>query len=131
MDIPAAGAIVFDSHRRLLLIQRGRPPAELHWSVPGGKCLDGEPAADACVREVMEETGLLVRAVRHAGRVCRPALGDDRFLIDDFVCEVVGGQLRAADDAVAAGWFDRAALQDLRMVPELVETLRVWQLLPD
>lgn len=99
--------------------------------MPGGKCLPGEPPAQACVREVAEETGLLVRVIRHAGRVRRPASGDDRFVIDDFVCEVVGGRLQAADDAAAAGWFGLAALADLQLVPELVDTLREWQLLPD
>src|SRR5579859_374033 len=55
---PCAGGIVHDGDGRLLVVRRGRPPSAGRWSVPGGRCRPGEPAADACVREVAEETGL-------------------------------------------------------------------------
>ena len=131
MDIYAAGGIVFDDQRRLLLIRRGRPPAALAWSVPGGRCLPGESAEAACVRELAEETGLVVRVNRLAGRIHRPAPGGHRFVIDDFVCTMTGGELRAGDDAVEAGWFDRASFDRLNLVPDLAETLAGWSLLPD
>jgi ADP-ribose pyrophosphatase YjhB (NUDIX family) len=131
MDIYAAGGIVFDDQRRLLLIRRGRPPAALAWSVPGGRCLPGESAEATCVRELAEETGLVVRVDRLAGRIHRPAPGGHRFVIDDFVCTMTGGELRAGDDAVDAGWFDRASFDRLHLVPALAETLAGWSLLPD
>ncbi|HEU5270279.1 MAG TPA: NUDIX domain-containing protein [Jatrophihabitans sp.] len=130
MDIHAAAGIVFDDQRRLLLIRRGREPAALTWSVPGGKCLPGETAEAACVRELAEETGLLVRVDRWAGRIHRPAPGGHRFVIDDFVCTLTGGALRAGDDAVEVGWFDRASFNRLRLAPALASTLAEWQLLP-
>jgi ADP-ribose pyrophosphatase YjhB (NUDIX family) len=86
MDIPAAGGLVFDANRRLLLIRRGRPPGAGLRSVPGGRCEAGESAEAACVRELAEETGLTVRVSRWAGRVIRPAPDGHRYLIDDFVC---------------------------------------------
>lgn len=122
---------MFDAQRRLLLIRRGREPAALSWSVPGGKCLAGESPAVACVREVAEETGLVVQVDRWAGRVHRPAPGGHRFVIDDFVCTLAGGELRAGDDALEAGWFDRASFARLPLVPDLAETLANWGLLPD
>jgi 8-oxo-dGTP diphosphatase len=131
MDIQAAAGIVFDARRRLLLVRRGREPAALTWSVPGGKALPGETAEQTCVRELWEETGLVVRVDRLAGRVFRPAPSGDRFVIDDFLCTVVGGRLQAGDDAIEAGWFDRAALERLPLVPELARALEGWGLLPD
>jgi len=131
MDIYAAAGIVFDEQRRLLLIRRGREPAALTWSVPGGKCLPGETAEAACVRELAEETGLLVRIDRLAGRIRRPAPGGHCFVIDDFVCTVTGGELRAGDDAIEAGWFDRIAFNRLQLAPALATTLAGWRLLPD
>ncbi len=121
---------MFDDAARLLLIRRGRPPAERLWSVPGGKCEGGESPADACAREVAEETGLQVDVVRVAGRVERPAPGGDVFVIDDFVCRVVGGALQAGDDASEARWVDLADLTALPLTPLLFETLRSWDLLP-
>ena len=49
---------------RILLIQRGRPPGEGLWAVPGGKVQFGEAMADAVRREVFEETGLQTRPGR-------------------------------------------------------------------
>jgi 8-oxo-dGTP diphosphatase len=128
---PCAGGIVFDDAGRLLVIRRGQPPAAGSWSVPGGRCLDGESAAAACVREVAEETGLRVTVLRHAGTVERAAPAGGTFVIDDFVCRVVSGDLAAGDDAADARWATRAQLRQLALVPQLYETLQAWGLLPD
>ena len=65
--VPCAGGIVHDAAGRLLVILRGHAPSAGTWSVPGGRCLPGEAAPDACVREVREETGLAVVVQRWAG----------------------------------------------------------------
>ncbi|PZS35550.1 MAG: NUDIX hydrolase [Pseudonocardiales bacterium] len=125
-----AGAIVFDSAGRLLLIQRGRPPAQGTWSVPGGRCLPGEAARDACVREVAEETGLRVSVQRHAGRVERDGTDGRIYDIDDFVCAVVGGALQAGDDADEVRWVRCDELPGLSLVPGLLDALAEWDLMP-
>jgi 8-oxo-dGTP diphosphatase len=127
---PCAGGIVFDAAGRLLLIRRGQPPAAGSWSVPGGRCHPGEPPATACVREVAEETGLDVTVLRRAGRVERAAPDGSVYVIDDFVCRLVGGVLRAGDDAVDAGWFAPADLTGLELVPGLLDALAEWAVYP-
>jgi mutator protein MutT len=131
VQIPAAGGIVFDEQRRLLLIQRAKPPSAGRWSVPGGKCEAGETAADACIREVAEETGLDVEVVSYAGRVSRASPDGGVFVIDDFVCRVVGGAIVAGDDADKAGWFRLADLAVLPLAEGLLDALAGWDLLPD
>ena len=121
--VPCAGGIVFDDARRLLLIQRGTPPGSGLWSIPGGRCEPGEPPEAACVREVAEETGLRVHVERHAGRVERDGPGG-------FVCSVVGGLLRAGDDAADVRWVTAAELGSLELVPGLLAALTDWQTLP-
>ncbi len=111
---PCAGGVIFDADHRLLLVQRGQQPDQGAWSIPGGRCLAAESPAEACVREVAEETGLRVRAVQWVGRVERPGAGSIRYAIDDFLCEVLDGTLRAGDDAADAGWFSRSDLEALR-----------------
>jgi ADP-ribose pyrophosphatase YjhB (NUDIX family) len=128
---PCAGGIVFDARRRLLVIERGRPPAQGRWSVPGGRCRPGETTAEACVRELREETGLDVAVVRLAGRVERDRPGGGTYLIDDFVCRLVGdGTLRAGDDAADARWVTQAELAELPLSPGLWEALAGWNVLP-
>jgi ADP-ribose pyrophosphatase YjhB (NUDIX family) len=133
---PCAGGIVFDSARRLLVVLRGRAPGAGLWSIPGGRCLPGESPRQACVREVFEETGLSVRALRLAGTVQRCGPTDDVvYVIDDFFCELVdpatSGAIVAADDAAGVRWVDRGELSRLAVVPGLVEALAEWDALPD
>jgi 8-oxo-dGTP diphosphatase len=131
VEIRAAGAIVHDERHRLLLVRRRWEPWSGRWTLPGGKCLPQETAAAACLRELLEETGLTASILRSAGVVRLPAGDDGRYLIEDFFCEPTGGILSASDDAVAAAWFDQRGLRELLLVPGLLAALTRWQALPD
>lgn len=117
--VVCAGAIVRDARGRLLLVRRGRPPSAGLWSVPGGRVEAGETPAQAAVREVREETGLDVRVGELLATV---EIGE--FVVHDFAAEVLGGELRAGDDAADVRWctFDEAAL--LPLTPGLMHELR-------
>jgi ADP-ribose pyrophosphatase YjhB (NUDIX family) len=126
-QIPCAAGIIRDNDDRLLLIRRATEPGRGLWSVPGGRCEPGESSAEACVREVREESGVDVVVERLAGRVVRPGREPDtEYVIDDYVCRVVGGVARAGDDADGIAWV---AVEDLPSVPltlGLFETLVAW-----
>lgn len=107
--VHAAGAIALDARSRLLVVRRGNPPALGSWSLPGGRVEPGEPLEDCVVREVREETGLEVAVIRLVGVVERPFDGGT-YRIHDFLVEVRGGDLAAADDAEDARWMGRAEL---------------------
>jgi len=131
--IPCVGAVVHDAEHRLLLVRRGRPPGRGLWSVPGGRVEPGESAAEAVVREVLEETALLVEPTATAGVVERPA-PDGVYVIEDFVARPAPGAdptaVRAGDDADEVGWFDLEQLDLLPCVDGLREALAGWGLLP-
>jgi 8-oxo-dGTP diphosphatase len=127
--IQCAGAIVFDEYGRLLLVRRGREPNAGRWSLPGGRCEPGEPAADAAVRETREETGLQVTSGLLIGRVDLPGPDGAVYEVADFACTVTGGELRAGDDAADARFVPVDALSTLSLTPDLLITLRNWNVL--
>ena len=116
------GAAVLDGDD-LLLIERGRPPRQGQWAVPGGKVRWGETLELAVAREVLEETGLHVDVgeLIWTGETIGP---DWHFVLLDFEARVTGGVLKAGDDAARAAWIP------LDEAPELPLTSSMYELLP-
>jgi ADP-ribose pyrophosphatase YjhB (NUDIX family) len=119
--------VIRDDAGRLLLIKRGHEPGKGLWSIPGGRVEAGESDAAAVVREVREETGLIVVPGRLIGSVRRPADGDGGvFDIRDYAAAVTGGALVPGDDADDAVWAGPAELDALPLTAGLLDTLRSW-----
>jgi 8-oxo-dGTP diphosphatase len=105
------GAVVVDEGR-VLLVRRGTEPLRGHWSIPGGLIEVGEALTEALKREVREETGLEVEVVELIELLDRIHREEGRvrfhYVIADYLCTVTGGELRAATDADAVRWVERA-----------------------
>jgi 8-oxo-dGTP diphosphatase len=128
--VPCVGALVHDDAGRLLLVRRRNEPGAGLWSVPGGRVERDEDDAAAVVREVAEETGLVVDVGDMVGEVLRHGPGGVTYAIRDYRCTVREGRLVAADDATDAGWVSAADLRSLPLVPQLREALEEWGMLP-
>ena len=127
--IPCVGAVVTDEQGRLLLIKRGHEPGAGLWSIPGGRIEPGETDAEALVREMFEETGLVVEVGPLIGRVQRPGLADAVIDIADYAATVTGGTLRPGDDAADARWVNIADLARMEITEGLIEALTDWGVL--
>jgi len=111
------GAVVFKD-QRVLLVQRGKPPAQGLWAIPGGSVQLGERLQQAAEREIFEEAGIVIKAgepVFTFDLVERDDQGQVKFhyLIVDLTAEYVKGELQSGDDALAARWVSAAELKDL------------------
>jgi len=113
------GAVIVEENR-VLLIRRGQPPLLGEWSLPGGLLECGETLREAVVREAREETGLLVETDEMLG-VYERVIRDDakrvryHYVLIDFLCRPVGGDLKAGSDAADVRWFTRNELPALNL----------------
>jgi len=117
--VVCAGAVIQDDEGRLLLVLRGREPGAGRWSLPGGRVEPGEKPAEAAAREVHEETGLIVAIGEPLATI---PIGD--YLVHDFAATVVGGELRAGDDADDVRWCSFADAELLPLTDNLLDELR-------
>ena len=116
------GAVVVDEEE-LLLIRRGRGPAQGEWSIPGGRVEPGELLAEAVVRELLEETGL--------EGICEDLVGwaerigpDFHYVILDFRVTLLERRPPVAgDDAAEAAWVPLSDVAELRLAEGLAEFL--------
>ena len=124
----AVSAAIFRDGQ-VLLVQRRRAPSAGLWSLPGGHIEPGEAALDAVHRELREETAIAARIAGIAGVkdvIHRNDSGELLFhrVVIVFCGEWLSGQLKAGDDAAAAGWFDPSALAGLATTEGLDDIVR-------
>jgi len=127
--IIGVGTVVWHGDR-VLLVQRGRPPRQGQWSLPGGAQQLGESLAEAARREVLEETGVTVDlgdVIATIDSIERDADGRIRyhFTLIDFAAEAHSAELVPGDDAADARWFELDQLEGLGLWSE---TLRIIEL---
>jgi 8-oxo-dGTP diphosphatase len=107
---------------KVALVQRANPPFAGEWTIPGGRVEAGETIAQAVERELLEETGLVVRAgelIYHFEHIEHDDQGQLRYhyVVVDLLAELIGGELRAASDAAAVAWFGRDAIDNPAINP--------------
>lgn len=103
------GGVIVD-RGRTVLIRRGTEPLLGQWSIPGGTIEIGETLEEAVRRELREETGLEVRVLELIELFDRIYLENGaptsqnkkkpryHYVIADYLCELIGGEPRAASD---------------------------------
>jgi 8-oxo-dGTP diphosphatase len=122
------GAVIIED-TRVVLAKRAHPPLQAEWSIPGGVLEIGELVREAAVREAREETGLTVEPVELLGvydRVLRDSSQrvQYHYVLIDFLCCRLAGELAAASDAAEVRWFTREELPQLRLAEDTVDVIR-------
>lgn len=117
------GAIIIHQSK-ILIVKRANEPAKGLWSVPGGVVELGEQLHKAIKREVKEETGLEVDIERLIEAVDNIIFDDEgriqyHYVLLDYLCQLRGGVLKAADDVHEIQWVPLRALQSLPITSSL------------
>lgn len=114
--LSTAAGVVLDDDGRVLL---GRRADTRTWALPGGIIEPGEEPADAAVREIYEETGVIavpeaLAAVTVSGLITYKNGDIVQYLELLFRCRASGGSARVNDsESVEVGWHALIALEDL------------------
>ena len=107
--------ITKEAEPKVLLIERGADPYKGCWAFPGGFLNMDETAEQCAIRELEEETGLMVEELKQIGtysKVDRDPRG--RTITVAYLAVVESPmKVKGQDDAAKAQWFPIDALPEL------------------
>ena len=128
VPVVGVGAIIIEGDR-VVLVKRAHPPLQAEWSIPGGVLEVGELVREAAIREAREETGLTVEPAQLLGVYDRILRTPERrvqyhYVLIDFLCRRVAGDLAAASDAAEVRWFTWEELPGLKLAEDTMDVIR-------
>lgn len=133
----AAVGIVCLRGEDVLLIRRGAPPMQNHWSLPGGRIEWGERAQAAALRELKEETGCdaeIIGLVDVVDAVFSARAGGEpwgHYVLVDYAARWLAGEPAAGDDAREARFFGPQEIAALGLWSETLHVIALARALRD
>jgi ADP-ribose pyrophosphatase YjhB (NUDIX family) len=106
-------ALILNESKEVLLTKRARDPYKGYWDVPGGFLHNGEDVAVGLKREMREELGIEIEIGEYITAIT-DVYGDLGYYTLNFfyLCTIMSGELRPADDVVEYCYFPLSELPD-------------------
>ena len=125
----AVSAAIF-RNGKVLVVRRARKPALNLYTLPGGLVEAGETLIDSVIREVREETSLLIEPIGLAGHrevIARDSQGkvERHFVILCFAARWLGGEPVLSDELDDSRWVDPSELGNYRTTDGLAEIVTI------
>jgi ADP-ribose pyrophosphatase YjhB (NUDIX family) len=121
-------AVLFSPTKEMILLTRRTDNGR--WCLPGGRVDPGESVTEACLREVLEETGLQAQIIRLIG-----VYSDPNYLIEyadgerchvvalNFEVEAIAGTLTTSNETTEYGYFSADAIAQMDVMEHQVERI--------
>jgi len=107
--------VILERDSKILMVRRKKDPYRGHLALPGGFVNEGETVEDAVKREAMEETSLEVHPIDILGVYSDPKRDPRKHIVTVvFVGIIVGGEVRANDDAASIEWIQLDTIGQLQ-----------------
>lgn len=133
--IVGIGGVLIENGKGVL-IKRGSEPLLGQWSIPGGTLELGETILEGVARELLEETGIVVRVLdlievfERINPYFPPESRDTaprprfHFVIVDYLCEKISGEAMAGGDAVDIAYVSEEDLPKFGLTEAATRVLR-------
>ena len=120
-------AVILDADKKILLTRRTDNGL---WCLPSGAMEPGESAAEGCIREVWEETGLHVEILRLVGvysdpnRIIVYADGNKVQIVAlSFEAKIISGELGLSNETTAFGYFTLEEAEKMEIIGNHLERI--------
>ena len=129
--IPTSGAVIFNEQGEVVLVEHGTGAGHLdgRFGLPAGMIEDAETALDAAVREVQEETGLVIPKDKfqklptiYSARIDVKS-GIKDFSLEVFTTQIAGGGLKDSKEGKPK-WVKLDALPQLTLLPNVLNAIK-------
>lgn len=116
--------MIYDDNGNVVVQERVDPD----WSgitFPGGHVEKNESFTDSVIREVYEETGLVVSKLQMCG--IKDWINEDgtRYIVHCYKTNVFSGELRSSDEG-RVFWTKLSELQNFKVVPDMMKMLKLF-----